>query len=118
MRIQPRLGLAGAGYSRLRAGAHGRDRRGLVGAALPARRAHQVDDAQNQGRFEIMKIPYALLALIPMLAVAQNAPVLHPDDVATTTVAPGVLLKELTGRTTAPGARSTRASVAFFHLEP
>jgi mannose-6-phosphate isomerase-like protein (cupin superfamily) len=65
-----------------------------------------------------MKIPYGLLALIPTLAIAQNAPVLHPDNIVTTTVSPGVLLKELTGRTSAPGARSTQASVAFFHLEP
>jgi mannose-6-phosphate isomerase-like protein (cupin superfamily) len=65
-----------------------------------------------------MKIPYGLLALVPTLAIAQDAPVLHPDDIATTTVSPGVLLKELTGRSSAPGARSTQASVAFFHLEP
>jgi mannose-6-phosphate isomerase-like protein (cupin superfamily) len=65
-----------------------------------------------------MKIPYGLLALVPTLAIAQDAPVLRPDDIATTTVSPGVLLKELTGRSSAPGARSTQASVAFFHLEP
>ena len=65
-----------------------------------------------------MKILRPLLAIIPTFALAQTAPVLHPDDIAATTVAPGVLLKELTGRTSAPGARSTQASVAFFHLEP
>jgi mannose-6-phosphate isomerase-like protein (cupin superfamily) len=65
-----------------------------------------------------MKILCPLLAVIPAVALAQSAPVLHPDNIATTTVAPGVLLKELTGRTSARGARSTQASVAFFHLEP
>jgi mannose-6-phosphate isomerase-like protein (cupin superfamily) len=65
-----------------------------------------------------MNIPCPLLALIPSLALAQSAPVLHPDNIAASTVSPGVLLKELTGRTSVPGARSTQASVAFFHLEP
>jgi mannose-6-phosphate isomerase-like protein (cupin superfamily) len=65
-----------------------------------------------------MKILYPLLAIVATVAVAQTAPVLHPDYIAATTVSPGVLLKELTGRTSVPGARSTQASVAFFHLEP
>jgi mannose-6-phosphate isomerase-like protein (cupin superfamily) len=65
-----------------------------------------------------MRILCPLLALIPAFAMAQTAPVLHPDNIAATTVSPGVVLKELTGRTSAPGARSTQASVAFFHLEP
>ncbi len=65
-----------------------------------------------------MKALHLLLALVPLVADAQTAPVLHPDQVPTTTVAPGVLLKELTGRSAAPGAKSTQASVAFFHLEP
>jgi mannose-6-phosphate isomerase-like protein (cupin superfamily) len=65
-----------------------------------------------------MKTLCLLLTIIPAVAVAQTAPALHPDSIATTTVSPGVLLKELTGRTSQPGARSTQASVAFFHLEP
>jgi mannose-6-phosphate isomerase-like protein (cupin superfamily) len=65
-----------------------------------------------------MKALLQLMVVIPTLVVAQTAPVLHPDNIATTTVSPGVLLKELTGRTSAPGARSIQASVAFFHLEP
>jgi mannose-6-phosphate isomerase-like protein (cupin superfamily) len=65
-----------------------------------------------------MKALLQALVVIPTLAIAQTAPVLHPDTIAATTVSPGVLLKELTGRTSTPGARSTQASVAFFHLEP
>ena len=65
-----------------------------------------------------MKTLCLLLTIIPAAAVAQTAPALHPDSIATTAVSPGVLLKELTGRTSHPGARSTQASVAFFHLDP
>jgi mannose-6-phosphate isomerase-like protein (cupin superfamily) len=65
-----------------------------------------------------MKTLYRLLAIMPTLAVAQTPSVLHPDNIAPTAVSPGVVLKELTGRTSLPGARSTQASVAFFHLEP
>jgi mannose-6-phosphate isomerase-like protein (cupin superfamily) len=65
-----------------------------------------------------MKRVVLLLLLAPLAAAAQSAPALHPDDIAATTVSPGVLLKELTGRSARRGARSTQASVAFFHLEP
>jgi mannose-6-phosphate isomerase-like protein (cupin superfamily) len=58
------------------------------------------------------------LALIPFVAVAQTATVHHPDELQNIPVSPGVLLKELTGRTASPSARSDKVSVAYFHLEP
>ena len=45
-------------------------------------------------------------------------PVLRTKDVPSIVVSPGVILKELTGRTAPAGARSRKVSVAFFHLEP
>lgn len=59
-----------------------------------------------------------LLAAAPALAAAQSALVVHPDDLRTVTVSPGVQLKELTGRSAAAGSRTDQASVALFHLEP
>ena len=59
-----------------------------------------------------------LLAVGPVVAGAQTAVALHPDDIPTIAVSPGVLLKELTGRGAAANARTDQASVAFFHLEP
>ena len=45
-------------------------------------------------------------------------PVFKTKDVPPIVVSPGVILKELTGRTAPVGARSRKVSVAFFHLEP
>ena len=61
-----------------------------------------------------MKTHLLLLTFIlsPLWAMAQS----HPDEVPAFTVSPGVVLKELTGRTAA--AKSDKCSVALFHLEP
>ena len=59
-----------------------------------------------------------LLAAVPALSAAQSATVVHPDDLNTITVAPGVRLKELTGRSAAAGSKTDQASVALFRLEP
>ena len=65
-----------------------------------------------------MKTLLLLLVLAPFALHAQSPVVLHPDDVPPVTVSPGVILKELTGRTAPAAARSEKNSVAFFHLEP
>jgi mannose-6-phosphate isomerase-like protein (cupin superfamily) len=59
-----------------------------------------------------------VLALVTSVAAAQTAEVHHPDEQQAVAVSPGVLLKELTGRTAQSDARSDKVSVAFFHLEP
>lgn len=61
----------------------------------------------------------ALFALTSLaFAAAPAVPALHPDDLPPITVSPGVILKELTGRSAPDGAKSDRCSVAFFRLEP
>src|SRR5476651_120983 len=65
-----------------------------------------------------MKFSALLFTFVPLLAVAGPATVLHPDDLVPVTVSPGVVLKELTGRSAAPTAKSDRCSVAYFVLEP
>src|SRR5476651_1801727 len=65
-----------------------------------------------------MKLTTLTLALIPLLAAAETATVLHPDDQTPIVVSPGVILKELTGRSAAGPAKSDRCSVAYFVLEP
>jgi mannose-6-phosphate isomerase-like protein (cupin superfamily) len=65
-----------------------------------------------------MKFIALLFASLPLLAPAEPATVLHPDELAPITVSPGVILKELTGRSAPPGAKSGRCSVAYFVLEP
>lgn len=65
-----------------------------------------------------MRLPMLLLLFVPLLATAATPSVHHPDEQPTITVSPGVLLKELTGRTAQPSARSSRVSVAYFVLEP
>jgi mannose-6-phosphate isomerase-like protein (cupin superfamily) len=65
-----------------------------------------------------MKFTTLILALIPLLAAAEPATVLHPDDLSPIVVSPGVILKELTGRSAAAPAKSNRCSVAYFVLEP
>lgn len=62
----------------------------------------------------------AAFFLFPTCAAvaADTARVLHPDELNPIVVSPGVILKELTGRSGPETARSERCSVAFFHLEP
>jgi mannose-6-phosphate isomerase-like protein (cupin superfamily) len=65
-----------------------------------------------------MKSSYLLLVLLPFATSAYSQTALHPDDLPSVTVSPGVSLKELTGRSAAPGAKSDQGSVALFRLEP
>lgn len=58
------------------------------------------------------------LALLPALATAHDDGALHPDALPAIEVSPGVILKELTGRSAPAAARSEKNSVAWFHLEP
>ncbi len=58
------------------------------------------------------------LLFFPLLLKAQPPVASHAEDVSPVTVSPGVILKELTGRTAAGSARSEKTSVAFFHLDP
>ncbi|WP_432380384.1 cupin domain-containing protein [Duganella sp. P38] len=63
-----------------------------------------------------MKLLALLLASAP--AFAQDLPpVLHADSLPVITAAPGVTLRELSGRTAPDGARSDKVSVALFRLE-
>lgn len=64
----------------------------------------------------LKKIAYLGVAVLSLQARAQQAPVLDQDRVAPITVAPGVAVRELTGRGGA--ARSAQGSVALFRLEP
>ncbi len=66
----------------------------------------------------MMKRLLPFLLCFPLLLNAQTSIVSHPEDVPAITVSPGVILKELTGRTAAGSNRSERNSVAFFHLDP
>ncbi|WP_266160510.1 cupin domain-containing protein [Dyella silvatica] len=61
---------------------------------------------------------FLALLCLPLMAYAQEPQVYHPASLPTTTVAPGVSLKELTGLSAAGSAHSERVSVALFHLEP
>lgn len=65
-----------------------------------------------------MKLAYLLLALLPVATAAHSQTAFHPDDLPPVTVSPGVQLKELTGRSAMPGAKTDQGSVAFFRLEP
>lgn len=65
-----------------------------------------------------MKIPCLSLLLLTLATNAPAQTAFHPDDLPLVTVSPGVQLKELTGRSAVPGAKSDQASVAFFRLEP
>ena len=67
----------------------------------------------------IAMTPLALMfAALPVLASAQTPPVIDPASLPVITAAPGVTLRELSGRTAPAGARSDKVSVALFHLEP
>jgi mannose-6-phosphate isomerase-like protein (cupin superfamily) len=65
-----------------------------------------------------MKILILFLMLVPVAVWAEGPVVVQSSQVKAVTVSPGVILKELTGRTAAGSARSETCSVAFFHLEP
>jgi len=65
-----------------------------------------------------MKLSYLLFALLPIMTSTHAQTVFHPDDIPLITVSPGVQLKELTGRSAMPGAKTDHGSVALFHLEP
>ena len=61
----------------------------------------------------------AALAALPLSATAADpVPVIKLNSVPVIHASAGVSLQELTGRTAAPGARSTQASVALFRLAP
>ena len=64
-----------------------------------------------------MKIAVLLLLAAPAALLAQSPEARLTDDVPAVTVSPGVILKELTGRSAAGSARSDKTSVAFFHLD-
>jgi mannose-6-phosphate isomerase-like protein (cupin superfamily) len=60
-----------------------------------------------------------LLLLVPGVVFAQEAPVvIRSAEVPAVTVSPGVILKELTGRTAPGTAHSDKCSVALFWLDP
>jgi len=65
-----------------------------------------------------MKKAVLFLSCLPLLAAATPAVALHPDELAPIVVSPGVILKELTGRSAPTAAKSERCSVAYFVLEP
>jgi mannose-6-phosphate isomerase-like protein (cupin superfamily) len=67
-----------------------------------------------------MKLLCALigLAFFSISVWADGPAVRETTDVQAITVSPGVILRELTGRTAAEPMRSEKCSVAFFHLEP
>src|SRR5258708_3047328 len=65
-----------------------------------------------------MKYLISALGLIAGVAGAQTPKAMHPDELPAVVVSPGVILKELTGRSAPESAKTDRCSVAFFHLEP
>jgi mannose-6-phosphate isomerase-like protein (cupin superfamily) len=66
-----------------------------------------------------MKLLALLFAAVPAVVSAQDLPsVIDANSLPVITSAPGVSLRELTGRTAPAGARSDKVSVALFHLEP
>lgn len=64
-----------------------------------------------------MKPSHLLLASLAFASTGHAQPALHPDELPAVTVSPGVSLKELTGRSAAPGAKTNQGSVAWFRLE-
>ncbi|MRX07255.1 cupin domain-containing protein [Pseudoduganella sp. FT25W] len=59
-----------------------------------------------------------LLALLLLSAPAFAQSVIQTDSLPVITAAPGVTLRELSGKTAPPDARSDKVSVAWFRLEP
>ena len=66
----------------------------------------------------MMKRFLPFLLFFPLGLHAQTPVASHIEDVPAVTVAPGVILKELTGRTATGSDRSEKNSVAFFTLTP
>ena len=66
----------------------------------------------------LMKTCIVAFTLSAVALQAEQARVLHPDEQPAIVVSPGVILKELTGRSAQETARTPRCSVAWFHLEP
>ena len=64
-----------------------------------------------------MKIIHLFLAMVPSTLCAQSPQVVKTDEVPAVVVSPGVVLKELTGRTAVGSSKSDRNSVAYFHLD-
>ncbi len=65
-----------------------------------------------------MKLLALCLGLLPVVLHAQAPEVGELERVPAVVVSPGVILKELTGRSASGSARSDKTSVAHFHLEP
>ena len=61
---------------------------------------------------------FPIIMILISMGVGAEPLVLHPDQLSTITVSPGVTLKELTGRSAPNTAKSDLNSVALFHLEP
>jgi mannose-6-phosphate isomerase-like protein (cupin superfamily) len=64
-----------------------------------------------------MKLSRILLGSLAFIMNAHGQEALHPDDTPVITVSPGVVLRELIGRSGKPGAKTDQASVALFHLD-
>jgi mannose-6-phosphate isomerase-like protein (cupin superfamily) len=64
-----------------------------------------------------MKLSHALLGSLALVMNAHGQDAPHPDDIPVIAVSPGVVLKELIGRSGKPGAKTDQASVALFHLD-
>jgi len=65
-----------------------------------------------------MKLLPLCFALVSSAFAAKSPMVVHPDELKPIEVSPGVILKELTGRSALEFAHSDKCSVALFHLEP
>ena len=63
-------------------------------------------------------ISLLFLVLVASVAATEAPLVLHPDELKPIEVSPGVILRELTGRTAPEIARTVKCSVALFHLDP
>jgi len=66
----------------------------------------------------ITKFISLIFASVAIVSAADAPAVLHPNELKPVEVSPGVVLKELTGRSAPEFARSEKCSVALFHLEP
>ncbi len=63
-------------------------------------------------------VPLLFLTLVASVVATEAPLVLHPDELKPIEVTPGVILRELTGRTAPEVARTDKCSVALFHLDP
>jgi mannose-6-phosphate isomerase-like protein (cupin superfamily) len=64
-----------------------------------------------------MKLSHILFGSLAFVMNAHGQEALHPDGIPAITMSPGVVLKELIGRSGKPGAKTDHASVALFHLD-